>query len=355
MNKNIIIKTKEKKYRIEIKSNSLNYNLKKIIKSEDKVFILIDEKVSYAIKNLKLSKNIFVLKINGSEKIKSFKFFQKISENLIFKGIDRNSCIIAIGGGTILDLSGFIASTILRGVKLILFPTTLLSQVDSSIGGKNGINSSNGKNLIGTFYQPDLIIIDPKILLSLSKRELKSGYAEVLKHALISDLSFFKFLDKNYHKIFNLELKTLEQIIFKSIKIKSKFVNNDTKEILTNDNSRAILNFGHTFGHALETYYKYNNKFTHGEAISIGMIIASKISYKFGYINEYELKKIFNHFIDVGLPTKDKNMYNSEIFTIIQKDKKNLRNDINLILLKKIGKAHFSRGNSIKKIKKNIY
>ena len=355
MNKNIIIKTKEKKYRIEIKSNSLNYKLKNIIKNEDKVFILIDQKVSYAIKNLKLSKNIFIFKINGSEKIKSFKFFQKISENLILKGIDRDSCIIAIGGGTILDLSGFIASTILRGVKFILFPTTLLSQVDSSIGGKNGINSSNGKNLIGTFYQPDLIIIDPKILLSLSKRELKSGYAEVLKHALISDLSFFKFLEKNYHKIFNLELKTLEQIIFKSIKIKSKFVNNDTKEILTNDNSRAILNFGHTFGHALETYYKYNNKFTHGEAISIGMIIASKISYKFGYINEYELKKIFNHFIDVGLPTKDNNMYNSEIFTIIQKDKKNLRNDINLILLKKIGKAHFSRGNSIKKIKKNIY
>ena len=355
MNKNIIIKTKEKKYRIEIKSNSLNYKLKNIIKSEDKVFILIDEKVSYTIKNLKLLKNIFILKINGSEKIKSFKFFQKISENLISKGIDRNSCIIAIGGGTILDLSGFISSTILRGVKFISFPTTLLSQVDSSIGGKNGINSSNGKNLIGTFYQPDLIIIDPKILLSLSKRELKSGYAEVLKHALISDLSFFKFLEKNYHKIFNLEIKTLEQTIFKSIKIKSKFINNDTKEILTNDNSRAILNFGHTFGHALETYYKYNNKFTHGEAISIGMIIASKISYKFGYINENELNKIFNHFIDVGLPTKDNNMYNSKIFTIIQKDKKNLRNDINLILLKKIGKAHFSRGNSIKKIKKNIY
>ena len=355
MNKNIIIKTKEKKYRIEIKSNSLNYNLKKIIKSEDKVFILIDEKVSYAIKNLALSKKIFILKIKGSEKIKSFKYFEKVSENLLSKGINRDSCIIAIGGGTILDLSGFIASSILRGVKLILFPTTLLSQVDSSIGGKNGINSTHGKNLIGTFYQPDLIIIDPCILFSLSKKQLKSGYAEVLKHALISDFSFFKFLEKNYDKIFNINLKTLEQIIFKSIKIKSKFVNNDTKEILKNNNSRAILNFGHTFGHALEAYYKYNNKFTHGEAISIGMIIASKISYKFGYIKEYELNKIFNHFIDVGLPTKDKNMYSAKIFKIIKKDKKNLRNDINLILLKKIGKAHFSRGNSIKKIKKYIY
>ena len=355
MNRNIIIKTKEKNYRIEIKSNSITNKLNKIIKNEDKVFIIVDTKVNYIIKNLVNNKKIFIIKINGSEKIKDFKYFHKISENLISKGINRNSCIISIGGGSIGDLTGFIASTILRGVKFILFPTTLLSQVDSSIGGKNGINSKNGKNLIGTFYQPDQVIIDPKILYSLSKRELKSGYAEVLKHALINDFSFFKFLEKNYSRVFSLELKTLEQIIFKSISIKSKFVNNDTKELLINNNSRSILNFGHTFGHALETYYYYNNKFTHGEAISIGMTIASKISYKLGYLNYDELKRIIRHFLDVGLPTKDKNMYKSQIFKIIKKDKKNIINNINLVLLKKIGKAHFSRNNSIKEIKKNIY
>ena len=355
MNKNIVIKTKEKKYSIEIKSNSLIRKLKKIIKQENKVFIIIDKKVNHLIKLLLNCKNLEVLTINASEKIKSFDHYKNITEKIISKGVDRNSVIIGIGGGTIGDLSGFISSTILRGVKFILIPTTLLSQVDSAIGGKNGINSIHGKNLIGTFYQPDLVIIDPKVLQSLSKREVKSGYAEIIIHAIINDFNFFRWLDENFKKILDLDLKTLDKVICKSIIIKSKFVTADTKEMFKNNKSRSILNFGHTFGHALETFYQYNKKYTHGEAISIGMIIACKISYKYGYLSLIDFEKIQKHFNKVGLPIHDKNMYNSKILELIKKDKKNIKDNINLVLIKKIGNAVFCRNLNIKKIKKYIY
>jgi len=355
MRNNIIIRTKEKNYLIQIKINSIKNKLKKIIKNEDKVFIIIDKKVDHLIKDLSDKKNLFIIRVVGSEKIKNYIFFQKITEKLLSKGIDRKSCIISIGGGTVGDISGFIASTVLRGVKFILIPTTLLSQVDSSIGGKNGINSMYGKNLIGTFYQPNLVIIDPYILMTLPIKELKSGYAEIIKHALIYDSIFFKWLENNYNKIFNLNFNTLEKAINKSILIKSKFVQKDTKEKLINNYSRAILNFGHTFGHALETFYQYKKKLTHGEAIAIGMMIASKISNKFNYLSKNDLIKINNHFKKVGLPTSDKNMYNIAIFSLIKKDKKNTGKNINLVLLKKIGKAKYSRNLDIKKIKKIIY
>ena len=355
MSKKIIIKTKEKKYLIEVRNNSIKNKLEKIIKNKYKFFIIIDNKVNYLIRDFIKNENLFITKINGSEKIKTFKYYNRIIESLIANGIDRNSYIVAIGGGTIGDIGGFIASTILRGVKFILIPTTLLSQVDSSIGGKNGINSISGKNLIGTFYQPDHVIIDPIVLKTLPSRQIKSGYAEIIKHALINDQLFFQLLDKNYKKILNINLNFIEKIIYKSIIIKSKFVTKDTKEKLLNSNSRAMLNFGHTFGHALETFYGYNNKLTHGEAISIGMIIASKISLKMGYIRNKEYEKIFNHFKKVGLPTKDKNMYNTKILSLIKNDKKNIKNNINLILLKKIGKVFFSRNINIKKIKEYIY
>ena len=240
-------------------------------------------------------------------------------------------------------MTGFVASTILRGVRLILIPTTLLSQVDSSIGGKNGINTNIGKNLIGTFYLPNEVLIDPKILKSLSKKELKSGYAEIVKHSLISDNVFFSWLDKNYKRIFKLEKKALIYSIYKSIKIKAQFVDSDSKEILMNNKSRAILNFGHTFGHALETLYQYRNKITHGEAIAIGMIIASKLSNKLSTLSNIDLERIMNHFIKVGLPIYDNNIKNKKILSIIQNDKKNTDGKINLIFLKKIGQAYYSR------------
>jgi len=352
MKKKITLKTNNNIYSINIETNSIVRNLNHIISTNNKVIFLIDRKVFYIFKNLKNYKNQKHLIIDCSEKLKSFSNYAKISEKILNFNFDRSTKIVAIGGGTLGDLSGFIASTILRGVDLILFPTTLLSQVDSSIGGKNGINTRAGKNLVGTFYQPKHVFIDPNVLKTLPKREILSGYAEIIKHGLINDIKFFNWLNKNSKKIFSLNNKILLEAIYKSILIKRKYVIRDEKENLKNNKSRAILNFGHTFGHALETYYKYNKKLTHGEAISIGMIIAASLSYKLNYLPINQYNKIKNHFKLNNLPVSDNKMYNEKIFKIIIKDKKNDNGKIKFVLIKKIGSAFLSKNLNLDKIKK---
>jgi len=354
MNKKITLKTKDNIYSINIEPNSIVKNLNKILTTNKKVVLLIDRKVFYIFKKIKNYKNQKYLVVDCSEKLKSFSNYAKISEKILNFNIDRSTKIVAIGGGTLGDLSGFIASTILRGIDLILFPTTLLSQVDSSIGGKNGINTNSGKNLVGTFYQPKTVYIDPKILKTLSKREILSGYAEIIKHGIINDIKFFNWLNKNSKKILTLNNKILSEAIYKSIIIKRKYVLKDEKENLKNNSSRAILNFGHTFGHALETYYKYNKKLTHGEAISIGMIIAAILSNKLGYLSLNHLNNIKNHFKLNNLLMSDNKMFNEKIFKIIEKDKKNDNDNINFVLIKKIGSAFLSNNLNLNKIKKTL-
>lgn len=235
-----------------------------------------------------------------------------------------------------------------------MIPTTLLSQVDSSIGGKNGINSKYGKNLIGTFYQPDIVIIDPTILRSLPLKQLRTGYAEIVKYALINDKNFFIWLKKNLKDILLLKKNQLNYAILKSIKIKEKYVINDEKEKLVNSSSRAMLNFGHTFGHALELINKYHSNLTHGEAISIGMILAAKISYRMKNIRRSELDDIIYHFKQAGLPYSTKSVINNKLYKAISADKKNTNNKINLILLKKVGEAYYKRGLNITELKNLI-
>ena len=337
---------------IIIKSNYAARYLNFLSKNNRKIFCIVDNKVKNFFNDLE-KKNIHFTYLKCGEKIKKINYYEKIYEKLLYKGIDRNSILVCIGGGTLGDLCGFIASTILRGVEYKLIPTTLLSQVDSSIGGKNGINSKYGKNLIGSFYQPNEVIIDTKFLKMLPFREIKSGYAEIIKHALIKDKNFFNWLDKNYNKIFNLNTAVLENAILKSIMIKLWYVKNDPKEKLINLNSRAILNFGHTIGHSLETFYNYNSKLNHGEAISIGMLIEAKISNKLGYLSKIDLNKIEEHFKNAKLKLSDKNIKNYNLLNIIKKDKKNINGNINIILLKSIGKSFFARNvkfNSIKQI-----
>ena len=337
---------------IIIKSNYAARYLNFLSKNNRKIFCIVDNKVKNFFNDLE-KKNIHFTYLKCGEKIKKINYYEKIYEKLLSKGIDRNSILVCIGGGTLGDLCGFIASTILRGVEYKLIPTTLLSQVDSSIGGKNGINSKYGKNLIGSFYQPNEVIIDTKFLKMLPFREIKSGYAEIIKHALIKDKNFFNWLDKNYNKIFNLNTAVLENAILKSIMIKLWYVKNDPKEKLINFNSRAILNFGHTIGHSLETFYNYNSKLNHGEAISIGMLIEAKISNKLGYLSKIDLNKIEEHFKNAKLKLSDKNIKNYNLLNIIKKDKKNMNGNINIILLKSIGKSFFARNvkfNSIKQI-----
>ena len=351
MIKKINITTKENNYFIEIEVNSINKNLQKIISDNKKIIFLIDRKVFNIFQKLKNYKKQNYICINCSEKIKSFDFYTDLTQKILKKGVDRNSVLVAIGGGTLGDLSGFIASTLLRGINLILFPTTLLSQVDSSIGGKNGINTTHGKNLVGTFYQPNAVFIDPIVLSNLPKRELKSGYAEIIKHSIINDEKFFNWLDKNSYDIFNLNPAILTEAIYKSILIKKRFIVKDEKEKLNNNYSRAILNFGHTFGHALETYYKYN-KLTHGEAIAIGMSIASKLSNKLNFLSNKNLNKIINHLKNNKLPIFDDQMYNSKIFQIIKKDKKSINGLTNFILIKKIGSAFLTNKIKLEKVEK---
>ena len=355
MKKQILIKTKSKKYKIFIENGSINTYLKSELRTDSKKFIIVDSKVSKKInKIIKNKKNVFLITVKGSEKLKSINSYWKIISKLLQKKIDRSSTIISIGGGTVGDLCGFISNTILRGVKFSLIPTTLLSQVDSSIGGKNGINSKYGKNLIGTFYQPDIVIIDPTILRSLPLKQLRTGYAEIVKHALINDKNFYIWLKKNLKNILLLKKNPLCYAILKSIKIKEKYVTSDEKEKLVNSSSRAMLNFGHTIGHALESINKYRSNLTHGEAISIGMILAAKISYRMKNIRRSELDDIIYHFKQAGLPYSTKSMINNKLYKAITADKKNTNNKINLILLKKVGEAYYKRGLNITELKNLI-
>ncbi len=351
----LFIKNKKLKTTILIKKNYISKYIKNIAKKNESVFCILDTKINIDL-NVSKQKNIKIIAIKCGEKIKTIDGYKNLSERLIKSDVNRKSVIIAIGGGTLGDLAGFVASTLLRGLDFFLIPTTLLSQVDSSIGGKNGINTLYGKNLLGTFYQPKEVLIDISLLRSLPKKEIKSGYAEIIKHALIKDYEFFCWLEVNADKLLNLNKSILERAIYKSIMIKLNYVLKDEKEFLSNKNSRAMLNFGHTIGHAIESYYDYK-RFNHGEAISIGMITEAKISNYLGFLSSEELGKIIQHFKKYKLKINDKILKDRKLIKILSKDKKNFQNKINLSLIDKIGSSFFYKKlnkNQVHKILQNI-
>lgn len=271
--------------------------------------------------------------VPSGERSKSFKEFIKIHRTLAQANTDRRSVIVALGGGVIGDLAGFISATYLRGIDYIQIPTTLLSQVDSSIGGKVGINIPEGKNLVGAFYHPRAVFIDIKTLDTLPDREFKSGLAEVIKYGVILNKELFDFLDKNHEKIFKKDEKALTYIIKESILCKKYVVEKDEKE----RNLRMILNFGHTIGHAIEAKGRFN-KFLHGEAVAIGMSLATKISYLLNYCSEDTYLRIKNLLLkfdfSLDLP------YNfSSLLPYIMRDKKVSSKKIRFILPLKIGEV----------------
>ena len=339
MKTNLFIKNKKLNTSILIKKNYISIFVKKIAKKNEKVFCIIDSKVKNKF-DFRKEKNVKIITINCGEKIKTINGYKNLAEKLIKNNVNRKSVLVAIGGGTLGDLVGFISSTLLRGLDFFLIPTTLLSQVDSSIGGKNGINTTYGKNLLGTFYQPKEVLIDISVLNSLPKKEIKSGYAEIIKHALINDYIFFCWLEKNINKLLNLNKSILEKAIYKSIMIKLLYVRKDEKETLLNSHSRAMLNFGHTIGHAIESHYNYK-KFNHGEAISIGMITEAKISNYLGLLSSNELYRIIIHFRKCKLNIFDKIIKEKKLIKIISKDKKNFKDNINFSLINKIGSSIF--------------
>jgi 3-dehydroquinate synthase/shikimate kinase/3-dehydroquinate synthase len=287
--------------------------------------------------NSKIFKKKIIHYFDASEKNKDQKNVNTILDILLNNNFSRSDCLIAIGGGITGDISAFAASLFKRGLNFINIPTTLLSQVDSSIGGKTGINTKHGKNLIGSFYQPRMVISDTNFLNTLPQREIICGYAEILKHSIISNKSLYKYLDKNIDKILNLQSPFIEKSIFESCKIKKMIVEKDEMEI----GLRKTLNFGHTFAHAFEATLKYSKKLNHGEAVILGMNTALKFSLKKNFLNKSNYNSIINHMNNSQLPNKLSRYFAikdiKKILAYMSNDKKNNSNMINLILLKKIG------------------
>ena len=325
----------DSKYNIHISNKIFSKNiLNKYINKKNKVLIITDDGIPKK-HMLSLKKNINVKKVHTyvlrkGEKSKSFNTYQKILNELVKLKFDRSDCLIAFGGGVVGDITGFVASSYLRGIKFIQIPTTLLAQVDSSVGGKTGINLPQGKNLVGAFYNPKAVFISTHFLTTLSVNEYKSGLGEVVKYALIGNKKLKGIIEKNTEKIINKNESTLKVLIEESIKTKSKIVTKDEKE----SGIRAILNFGHTFGHAIEAFNNYKN-ITHGAAITLGMIIATKLSFYEGHIKSYQLDNVVNMIDSLGLNSDHSKYSYSKLKKYIASDKKVSNVKLNLILIDK--------------------
>ncbi len=342
------IKTKSKQYNIYIGYDAIS-KINTILKRENidfnKCLIIADKNVpKLFINKIKLKVNSnqkLVFLYNASEKNKNLSYTNSIIEILLKNNFTRNDVIICLGGGITGDVSGFAASIFKRGLKFINIPSTLLSQVDSSIGGKTGVNNKFGKNLIGSFYQPDLVISDIKLLNSLPRREIICGYAEIFKHSLIKNKNLFLYLNKNLQDILRLKKKFIEKAIIESCKIKKKIVEQDEKE----NNLRKSLNLGHTFGHSYEATLNYSRKLNHGEAVLYGILSAAKLSKKLKILNNNDYQLIISHlsmlhFNNLKRYFKIKDL--NRIVDFMLSDKKNTTKKINFITLKKIGSVNIN-------------
>ena len=275
-----------------------------------------------------------VITIGTGEGIKTLATIETILKKLIHFSCDRSSFIVGVGGGIVCDIAGFAASTFLRGVKFGFVSTSLLSQVDASVGGKNGVNLDSYKNMIGVFNQPEFVLCDIDLLNTLPKKEISNGLAEIVKHALISDAGLFNFIEKNSQKALALDYDTIFRLITDSVKIKSQVVQKDEKE----SNERRKLNFGHTIGHAIEKIEKAG----HGRAVAMGMVAAAKFSQARHLINQKDVSRICSLLTDLNLPTSLE--YNAkEIIRAAGKDKKKQGSALFYIFLEQIGKARVEK------------
>lgn len=284
------------------------------------------------------------LTVPSGEASKSLSQFSALVETVLSKAPERGDLVIAFGGGVIGDLAGYVAASVLRGLDFIQIPTTLLSQVDSSVGGKTGINSAHGKNLIGAFHQPKAVLIDLDVLATLPKREMQAGYAEVVKYGLIDQPDFYDWLEVHGPNIVALGPETAEAIV-RSCKAKAQVVAEDERE----SGRRALLNLGHTFAHAFEAAGAYDGRILHGEAVAIGMVCAHRLSRDLGLASGQDLDRLIRHLQQVGLPT-DLSRFDSISFSkdalwaAMAKDKKVQAGQIRFILTRGIGQAFVSDG-----------
>lgn len=338
----IRVELAERSYEILIDSNNLSSIGERLLRFPigKKIAVVSNQTVSelYGQKVLNsLKKELFdasLIVIPDGEIYKDYFWAYHILTKLLEMGFDRKSCLIALGGGVVGDITGFVASIYMRGIPYIQIPTTLLAQVDSSVGGKTAVNHSLGKNMIGTFWQPSLVWIDVDTLNSLNEREFLSGLAEVIKYGVIWDAEFFEFLEKNRNKILTHDKDILIKIIKRSCEIKSEVVSRDERE----SSLRAILNYGHSVGHAIETLTGYTS-YLHGEAISIGMVYEAKLSHMLGFLTKEEFERIRKILKEYGLPVDMPAIFeSSEIIKAILLDKKNIQGKIRMVIPEKIGK-----------------
>ncbi|UYO40222.1 3-dehydroquinate synthase [Rhodopseudomonas palustris] len=281
--------------------------------------------------------------VGEGESSKSYAGLEQVCEALIAAKIERNDLVIALGGGVIGDLAGFSASLLRRGVDFVQVPTSLLAQVDSSVGGKTGINSPQGKNLIGTFHQPVLVLADTAILDTLSPRQFRAGYAEVAKYGALGDEAFFAWLEANHAELFS-GGAAREHAVATSCRAKAAIVARDERE--TGD--RALLNLGHTFGHALEAATGFSDRLFHGEGVAIGMVLAAEFSAERGMMPAADAQRLAKHLAEVGLPTRLQDIAGftqegladaDRLMALMAQDKKVKRGELTFILMEGIGHA----------------
>ena len=278
--------------------------------------------------------NVIEYILPDGEQEKKLKTVHKIIDRLMEAGLGRDSTLIALGGGVVGDITGFTASIFMRGINFIQIPTTLLAQVDASVGGKTAVNHKSGKNLIGSFYQPQCVICDSIFLATLEATEISAGLAEIIKYGLIFDSEFFQWLQKNMQQILSNDRAAVDYVIQRSCAIKAEIVAQDEKE----QSVRALLNFGHTFGHAIEKLTGYGN-WTHGDAVAVGMVLAARLSENMSLITPEDVQNIEEILTAANLPISLPNIDPAELLAAMQSDKKVKDRNIQLVLLKNIGEA----------------
>lgn len=344
----IRVELAERSYNIFLGSNTLegigdklklfDLSPKITVVSNPTIFSLYGERVAAAVK--KAGFDLLTVTIPDGEEYKDIIRLQHIYNELLMHKLDRSSALIALGGGVIGDITGFAASTYMRGISYIQVPTTLLAQVDSSVGGKTGVNHKLGKNMIGTFWQPRLVWIDVDTLKTLPKRELLAGLAEVIKYGVIYDKELFDFLEVNKDKILNLDSTALMHIIKRSCEIKAEVVSKDERE----SGLRSILNYGHTIGHAIETVTGYT-RYLHGEAVAIGMYLETRLSQMHTFIDKDEVFRIKGVIDSYGLPSEmPADIDVNSMLSSMQLDKKAVAGELKFILPEKIGSVKIHKG-----------
>jgi 3-dehydroquinate synthase len=285
-------------------------------------------------RGLRLSKSNAVHLFDDAESAKNLCSVEHITRSLCRAGADRHSLVVAVGGGVVGDVAGFAAAAYLRGVKLVHIPTTLVSQVDSSIGGKTGVNLPEGKNLVGAFYPPQLVLTDPDLLGTLSDREFRGGVAEVIKHAVIADSQMFSFLEKNTEKVLRRDRQTLAFLIPRNVQIKARVVSRDERE----SGLREILNYGHTFAHALESATRYR-RYQHGEAVAWGMMAAAFLGHELGLTRADDVSRIVALICQLGQLPPWPQVPPASLLRAMRSDKKTRAGILRFVLLPRIGEA----------------